>query len=250
MMLRSYLVHLGADFPVVRYVDPQLLPPSNEALAEYDRALGRDGWGPWTRQMWTSSYAAIDTVWMQVGERATAYLGELQCRPIDSCNSRADFSASGWTSSDSSVVALTPINYPGQVSMTIVGLHPGRSTVTVEGLRGPSDGLPRSTRVRTLSRHIIVTNRLARVQITPRPTTIVAGSKFELVPRVIDVTGAIVIDAPVSFYVIYDTPDQFGWEGKRYGLAKNVDLTTPGRRRFIARFGNFADTLDVQVVPR
>jgi hypothetical protein len=45
-------------------------------------------------------------------------------------------------------------------------------------------------------------------------------------------------------------PDKYGWDGKRYALATQVDLSTPGHRRFIARFANLADTLDVQVVPR
>jgi hypothetical protein len=50
--------------------------------------------------------------------------------------------------------------------------------------------------------------------------------------------------------VIYDWSDQFGWDGKRYGVATHVEVTTPGHRRFIARFANLADTLDVQVVRR
>jgi hypothetical protein len=131
----------------------------------------------------------------------------------------------------------------------MVALRPGRSTVAVEGLHGPSDDLPRSTRVRTLASHVVVTNRLARVQITPRPTTIVAGSKFELTAQAIDETGAVVAGAPVAFYVIYDTPDKYGWGGKRSDLAERTDLSTLGHRRFIAYFANFADTLDVQVVP-
>jgi len=201
----------GSHFepPVLRYLDPQILAPSKEALAEYDRALGRDHWGPWNRMMWTSSFGALDTAWMQVGERMSAALGEMQCRPIDSCNSRRDFSATGWTSSDSSVVALeASSNDPRRVSITLVGLRPGRSTVTARGLHGPSDDLPRSTRVHSLSRHIVVINRLARVQIAPRPATIVAGSKFEIVAQGVDETGGIVADAPIQFYVIYDSPVQ------------------------------------------
>jgi hypothetical protein len=244
----------GSHFepPVLRYVDPQILAPSKEALAEYDRALGRDHWGPWDRMMWTSSFGALDTAWMQVGERMSAALGEMQCRPIDSCNSRTDFSATGWTSSDSSVVALeAPSNEPRRVSITLVGLRPGRSIVTAQGLHGPSDDLPRSTRVHSLSRHIVVINRLARVQIAPRPATIIAGSKFEIVAQAVDETGGIVADAPIQFYVIYDSPVQYGgWDGKRYDLATRADLTTPGHRRFIARFDKFADTLDVQIIPR
>jgi hypothetical protein len=247
MGLRSDVGQLSWSPAVVLYAAPQLVPPSKEALAEYDRALGRDGWSPWSRTMLTGKSAVLDTVWMQVGERTGAVVVEGQCRPIDSCNKRSDFAASGWTSSDSSVVGLEPSNDPRQTSTTIIALRPGRSTVTVEGLRGPSDDLPRSTRVHMLTQHIAVTNRLVRVQITPRPATIVAGSKFELSAQAIDDAGAVVGDAPVNFYVIYDTP---GKNGKRYDLATRVELTKPGHRQFIASFANFADTLDVQVVPR
>lgn len=232
----------------VRYVDPQLLAPSTAALAEYDRALGRDGWDPWTRIMWPSSFG--DSVWMQVGDSITASVGERQCRPIDSCNERSDFSASAWTSSDSSITTVEGTTDTGRVSATIVALRPGTTTVTVDGLHGPSDDLPRSTPVRTIARHIVVTNRLTRLQITPRPTTIVAGSRFKPAVQLIDENGAIVADAPVNFLVIYDWPDNKEWGSKRYDLATRADLTTPGHRRFIAYFGKLADTLDIQIVQR
>jgi hypothetical protein len=64
--------HSRAQPLVVRYVDPQLLPPSRAALADLDRALGRDGWSPWHRELVTSSFGTRDTVWLQVGERTTA----------------------------------------------------------------------------------------------------------------------------------------------------------------------------------
>jgi hypothetical protein len=250
MLISSVIRFPSLDRPVVRYVDPQLQPPSKEALIAYDDALARDRWGPWTRMMWTSSAAALDSVWMQVGQRITASLGEMQCRPIDSCNWRSDFSASGWTSSDSSVAALELSNDPRRVSATIVARRPGRSTVAVEGLRGPSDDLPRSTRIRTIARHIVVTNRLVRIQITPRPTTITAGSPVKLEAQLIDETGVVVAGAPVNFLVIYDWPDNKDWGSKRYGLATRADLATPGHRRFIAYFANLADTLDLQIVSR
>lgn len=248
--LQSDAGYSGLGRPAVRYVDPQLLAPSTAALAEYDRALGRDGWGPWTRMMWTSSFAALDSVWMQVGDRISASVGEMQCRPIDSCNSRSDFSASGWTSSDSSIAGVEASADPRRVSATIVALRPGRSTVTVDGLHGPSDDLPRSTQIRTLARHIVVTRRLVRLQITPRPTTIIAGSPFQPEAQLIDDAGTIVTGAPVNFFVIYDWPDNKDWGSKRYDLATRANLTTPGHRRFIAYFGKLADTLDTQILPR
>ena len=231
---------------VVRYVDPQLLPASKETLAEYDRALGREGWSPWTRTLLAGKSSATDTVWMEVGERLTTGVREEQGRGIDSYNWRSDFTASGWTSSDSSVVALAPSNAP-QPSITLVALRPGKSTIAVNGLRGASDELPRSQRARTLTQTFIVTRRLTRVEIVPRPKEIVAGSRLKLTARVIDDRGAVVAGAPVGFYVIYDPPGKYGREGS---ADDNADLTTPGHRRFIAYFANFADTLDVQVVPR
>jgi hypothetical protein len=230
---------------VVRYADPQLLPASKEALAEYDRALEREGWSPWTRTLLAGKSSTTDTVWLQVGEQLTTWVREEQVRGIDSYNVRSDFTASGWTSSDSSVVALAPANaHPP--SITLVALRPGRSTIGVRGLRGASDALPRSPRAKTLTRTYIVTRRLTRVEIAPRPKEIVAGSKPKLIARVIDDRGVVVRGAPVGFYVIYDPPGKYGPEGS----ADDADLTTPGPRRFIAYFENFADTLDVQVVPR
>ena len=173
----------------------------------------------------------------------------MQGRPIDSMNRRSDFSVAGWTSSDTSVVGLAPSDEP-QPSVTLVARRPGTSTIAANGVRGASDELPRSPRARTLTRTITVINRLTRVDISSRPAEIVVGSKFELVARAIDENGAAVEGLPVDFCVIYDTPDQYGWEGRKSGHAVDVDLATPGRRRFIARFATFADTLDVQVVPR
>ena len=52
LWILSSLKSLALGRAMVRYGDPQLLPPSKEALAEYDRVLGREGWSPWTRTMW------------------------------------------------------------------------------------------------------------------------------------------------------------------------------------------------------
>ena len=239
-----------SGYVAVRYVEPRLPELSKAALVKEDSIAASEGWGSWTRMMWTSTFGALDTVWMRVGERVTATLGEMQCRPIDSCNRRSDFSASGWTSSDSSIIRLEPSDNPRQVSTTMVGLRAGRSTVTVDGLRGPSDELPRSTRIRTITRHVVVTNRLARLQIAPRPTSIRSGSDVKFEARLVDETGAAVIGAPVNFFVVYDWPDDKGWDRKRYDLAARADLKTPGHRRFIASFAGLADTLDLEVVPR
>lgn len=235
----------------VRYIDPQLLPPSKEALAEYDRALGRDGWSAWNRQLWSGSpVGPSDPAWAQVGQRLRARVTERQCRPIDSCNEREDFSATNWTSSDSAVVSLTPLTDPRGVSATIFARHPGTGVITVKGLHGPSDDLPRSTRITTLACRFVVTNRWARVQITPRPTTVVSGSEVKLEAQLIDENGAVIPGAPVNFLVIYDWVHDKRWSNQRYDLATRANLTAPGRRRFIAYFANFADTLDVDVVPR
>jgi hypothetical protein len=185
---------------------------------------------------------ATDTVLMHVGDTTAASVTEEQSRPIDALNERRDLTASGWKTSDSSVIALAPANEP-PLNIRLIALRAGSSSITVHGLRGPSDELPRSPRARTITRHIIVTNRLARVEI-------VAGAKFKLVARAIDVNGGVAEGVPVEFYAVYDVPDQHGWEGKKYDLAADADLTTPGRVRFLARFSKFADTLDVQVVPR
>ena len=249
LWIQSSLKSLALRRATVRYGDPQLLPPSKQALAEYDRVLGLEGWSPWTRTMWIASPVDDDSVWLQVGERRAAGVRETQGRGIDSENRRSDFSAEGWTSSDSSVVGLAPSDGP-HPAVTLIALRPGPATISANGLRGASDELPRSQRARTLTRTITVINRLTRVGITPRPAEIVVGSKFELVARAIDENRAAVQGVPVGFYVVYDTPDRYGWEGKKYGHAADVDLTTPGRRRFIARFAELADTLDVQVVPR
>ena len=125
VFLRTHFGHRGTRV-VVHYIDPQLLPPSKEALAEYDLALGRDRWGPWDRRILTASFGALDPVFIQTGDRTTVYVIEEQGRPIDSQNSRSDFSVSGWRSSDASVVALEPVQGPG-VSMTIHALRPGKA---------------------------------------------------------------------------------------------------------------------------
>jgi len=248
--VRASFASARAGYLGVRYIDPPLPSPSKDSLARQDSVAAREGWGPWTRMMWTSSFAALDPVWMQVGQQVSAYLGEMQCRPIDSCNYRTDFAASDWTSSDSSVVKLTVTDNPRRAQATITALRPGRSTVTVEGLHGPSDDLPRSTRIRAFTRHIVVTKRLARLQITPRPTTIRVGSPVKLEAQLLDESGVILLDAPINFLVIYDWPDNKSWGGKWSDPAVRENLTTPGHRRFIAYFAGLADTLDLEVVPR
>jgi hypothetical protein len=95
-----------------------------------------------------------------------------------------------------------------------------------------------------------VTNRLSRIQITPRPTTIVAGSEVKFEAQLIDEKGAVIVGAPINFLVLYDWLQDKQWANRRYDLATRANLTTPGHRRFIAYFGNLADTLDLEVVPR
>jgi hypothetical protein len=244
VLISSSLPRLPLPRQAVRYVDPQILPPSKAARAEYDLALGREGWSPWTRTLWVGKSWASDTVWMQVGDRLTVGVREEQVQPIDARNERLDFTASDWVSSDSSVVTIAPANSPLH-SVNVAALRPGRSTVAVNGLRGASDELPRSPRARTLTRTFIVTPRLARVEIVTRLEEIVAGSKVTLVARVIDERGRVVAGAPVGFYVLYDPPGKYGPEGS----GEDPDLTTPGQRRFIAYFETLADTLDVRFVP-
>jgi hypothetical protein len=110
--------------------------------------------------------------------------------------------------------------------------------------------LPRSTRIHTITRHVVVINRPAHLQITPRPSTVVAGSAPRFQVDLTDETGAVIADAPVKFLVIYDWPDTKDWDKKNYDRASRANLTKPGHRRFVASFANLADTLDVEVIPR
>jgi hypothetical protein len=245
----------GGGYSVVHYVDPPFVPASEKALAAEDSVRGSEGWSAWTRTLWTSSPiwmsspTGVDTIRLQVGDRVTARVDERQYRGIDQVDTRFDLSASGWISSDSAVAALEADD-PRRVEVTIVGLRPGGSRVAVRGLHGPSDDLPRSARTSTFVLNVIVIKRLAGVRITPRPTTIVAGSEPELKAQLIDEAGAVVNDVRVSFLVFYDWPDTKPWGEKRYGLAADADFKTTGHRRFIASFGKLADTLDLEVIPR
>jgi hypothetical protein len=161
---------------------------------------------------------------------------------------------SAWTVADTSVIAPLHVarwNTPDGEIVVIpphwvaIPLRAGRTSVRVTLAPSPSDTMPSSTPVsRTLSRDIVVTLPIARVEMSPRPDTMHVGERVDIRVRVLDRAGHVLDGAPARLRVRGDAYEEW------YDAAEPVPLVfgAPGRRMLIASFGAHADTAVVIVV--
>lgn len=195
-------------------------------------------------------------LWLATGDVLPVTVLEQRCRE-DVCT--IEFGAasdSGWMVRDSTVVAIRSdtarILYPSgrrrPPGPRLVALRPGRTTLHVRGLHGAADTMPSRTPVpRELTREIVVTPPIARVEIGPHADTVRAGESFAITIRVTDIEGRVYDEAPVSIRSV--EPPASG--GLSTGRVRQFALYgPPGRRTIVATFGGRADTTTVELLPR
>lgn len=242
----------------VEYVAPQVPAPSPAMLAESDRLRRAHA-----AAIRSNSRAIVGTaepwgpLWLAVGDTMPLRVEERQCT-YDVCTMGWESPVdSGWTVEDPSVVALDapPIDTaarrlrgPNVVGVRLVARRPGRTTVSVRGLHSPLDTMPsRTSPASALSRPVVVTPPIGRVEIEPLPDTVQVGARIPVRARVLDRAGAPLEGLPVTLL------ERGGPYGRVHALSRDATLTfdgAPGRRTLIASFAGRADTAYVHVVAR
>lgn len=155
----------------IRYVDPQL-----PLLDSAQRAEVMSSRRQWASDIYSRSRVIIDAsqnggLWVAVGDSLQLGIQELECL-ADVCGRfeaprETPRTWGRWTLSDSAVASLHPTTNP-QASdaffydsarvMVLVGVRPGRITVTASGVHTVADTMPSRTTVDTIvTRDVIVT---------------------------------------------------------------------------------------------
>jgi hypothetical protein len=194
-----------------------------------------------------------EPLWLVVGDSTEVSLGEMHC-VYDSCTSGySTLTDSGWAIHEPEIARVDTIATSrfDHMRVTVRGpgryvkaLRPGRTTLRVIGVHGASDTVASSKPpARELTREIIVTRPIRRVEIVPRPDTVRVRERFTLRVRVTDSAGEELAGLPVTL-------DVLDGDRTRHDASKSVDLslTSPGSTRIVARLGTYADTVTVTVV--
>lgn len=232
----------------VEYVDPPVPMPDSAAQAEAAAARRRyeASIRSVTREISAPSHGGGES-WLAVGDSVPFHVGETMCH-LDLCGGGAEpLAAAGWMVADSTVVRVRPWAAAWRMPVaTVVARRTGRTRVRITGLAGPSDTLPSSRPPpRELEVTVIVTEPVARVELTPRIRSAVAGRPVRIRARAFDVRGRVIAGAPVEVNV---REDRFT-RGLHVRDTGSVTFESPGQRRVIASFGGRADTLVVEVAP-
>lgn len=239
----------------VRYADPQMPFPDSATRADSAR-----GWRRYEASITSiSRYIAgpglpWTHLWIAVGDTATLRIKETTCH-YDHCISfEKPVGHSGWSVMDSSIVRLhascsraSPGGSQSSQRCMIYALRPGRTTIGVDGVHGPSDTVEsRSPPDTVLTHTIVVGEPVSRVVIVSRPDTVPLGEPVEFRVEALDRLGGIVSGAPVRLAADlgpYDTV-----RDATYPVT--LQFEEPGLRRVVASFRELADTIHVMVVGR
>jgi alpha-tubulin suppressor-like RCC1 family protein len=188
-------------------------------------------------------------LWLAVGDSMRVGIAETQCT-YDVCSrGLAVVTGSGWVVGDSSIAALHGVSQGAALrppEAFVVARRPGRTTLRIDGLTGPSDTMPSRTHPeRSITRDVLVTVPVDRVRILPRPDSVVVGSAVQFSLQALDRAGQVIEGAPVIGR--FDTGRHTqGFEGPGPFRAQ---FDVPGRRTLVASLGTRADTVAVMVVP-
>jgi hypothetical protein len=247
--------HRGPYSVRVTYVAPRL-PPVTDALraeaarqrrayeasiSRASRSIGRTDGAGWS-----------DTLWVPMGTTAPLAVESLRCTHDVCSGSGASADGATWTTDDTAVLRLrvrreadlTAFSSAGRTRVVAVPVRPGRTTVRVAGLHDDADSLPaRRPRARALSRPAVVTPRVGRVEILPRPTSMRRGDSVAFRVRVYTAAGAPLDGAPAELR--WDVGTTTRVRDARRPVAVSFD--SAGRRLLVGRFLHLADTLSVDV---
>jgi hypothetical protein len=240
----------------VEYVEPQIAEPDSVTRADSARSRRRyEARINSIHRFIGSSDRHGKDLWIVVGDSIPVSVHESHCR-YDVCYI-ADWPIlpdSGWTVADRSVARLQHVapkskDHPYDLDAYgfrwfLKGLRPGRTTVSVRGIRGPSDtAVSREPPARALRRDVVVTPPIGRIEITPRPDTVIAGRPFVLRARVLDTNGQPITDAPVTF-----REPSVGNIGSSSSYPTEFAIRTSGRTQIVAEVRGRTDTLTVTVI--
>jgi hypothetical protein len=233
----------------VRYVDPQMPAPDSAfraaaaaAQAEWERNLRS------TRRFLESPDERYAPFVLQVGDTLPVRVGESRCIS-DMCTSGyTPPEDDGWSLTDSAVAVLLPpllraphpLLAPERWGSAIVGVRAGTTTIMVHGIRGPSDTIPtRDPPAQSASGLVVVTERVARIDFSPLPDTIMGGTDRPITVRLYDASGALLPHAPVGLRV------------GRYILRSGGSLrwVGPGEHVVTASYGGHTASTRLVVLP-
>jgi hypothetical protein len=203
-------------------------------------------------------------LWLAVGDSAVLGIQEMWCER-DACwpdraprNARGDWGR--WMLSDSSLatlhravspVATFPFRYDPERMMTLVGVKSGRTELRAVGVHTLGDSATLHRPLDSIvTRSVLVTPPISRLEIFPRPATMVTGERRAFVVLALDRSGQPIVGTPVELF--WGTRD-----GHSAALATEpvvVNFDRPGRHEIIGKLGAHADTVRLDVagppVPR
>jgi hypothetical protein len=240
----------------VRYPEPVLLPLTSARRVEASRA--RRGYDVSVNRMYRGiSGGTTQPLWLEEGDSTQLGIGETHCAE-DLCTMyhgprTAPRTWGSWSSSNTSVARLHPTT--GKITdwwlssdssrvMTLVALRPGRARVRAAGVHDVADLEPTSISLDSIvTRDVLVTPRVGRFAISPRPTTMHTGERRSLSVLVIDRAGRAIEGAPVE--LLWGQKNSH--ESRLATRPVSVAFDKPGRYEIIAVLGSHADTVNVDV---
>lgn len=233
----------------VEYVAPAIPPPDAALLARsevgrrlQERAMHRrvrridDGRSPW-----------LD-LWLAVGDTVPLWVSDALC-DRHSCDTEV-VDVGAWTVDDPEVASLRPAGpatgpMEPRARYTLAGLRAGRTRLQVTGLPSARDTmLSRDTVPRTVTREVVVTLPIARVTLSPRTLTAVAGEPVEMRVAVHDRAGGLVDDPPMAL-----STGSGSWIWPVSGVYRWT-YHDPGTYTATVSFGGATDSVAVTVLPR
>jgi len=242
----------------VHYVDPPIVVDSRQRAALVEARRRREASiNRYHRQIVDGSQGW--QLWLVVGDSLELAVQDFRCH-IDLCGSYDD-PGNGprdwgqWSVSDSSIATLhrstrtradsyAQLGYDPGPTMILVAARPGRLKVRATGVHTPADTMPSGTPLDSiLEREVIVTRPVARVMISPRPRSMIAGSPMAFTARVLDRAGRTIegpfIDLKWDTNVSATSPSK----------PVTVTFTQPGRHWVAASLGTYTDSVMVDVRP-
>lgn len=238
----SYMVPVEYVAPRIPLPDAEVRTRAEVGRRRQQRAMYRlvrridDGRSPWP------------ALWLAVGDTLPIWVSDAAC-DRHSCDTET-VDAGAWTVDDPEVASLRPAGpEAGQAEprarYTLAGLRPGRTRLHVTGLPPARDTMrSQDTVPRSVTREVVVTLPVARVALSPRTLTAVAGEPVELRVTVHDRAGGVIEDAPMPLL----TGDG-AWIWPASGVYRRT-YHEPGTYTATASFGGATDSVAVTVLPR
>jgi hypothetical protein len=241
------------DSASVQYVDPRIPVPDAAVLADartsqrrYEASISGI-----MRSIASEDDAYGKSLWLAVGDSVAVSVHETRCH-YDSClGSTLRIGDSLWTLDDTSIAGLRA-DVRSRIdlglddgSVRLVGRRPGRTMLRIALPPQVSDTVPSSSPPeRVLTREVVVTRAIRRIEFVPHPDSLRIDETIELRVRVIDDRGREYENPPAHVAVN---------DGNRSYVTSamaplHLGFESPGTRTIVVRFGALSDTLTLRVV--